>query len=45
MVGDEVVVEGSDVSQEKLESAICRHVVLPEPVILKKGITRRLFNP
>jgi hypothetical protein len=44
MVGDEIVVEGSDVSQEKLESAICRHLGLPEPVIAKKGITRRLFN-
>lgn len=44
MVGDEILVEGSDVSQEKLESAICRHLGLPEPVIPKKGITRRLFN-
>ena len=44
MVGDEIVVEGSDVSQEKLESAICRHLGLPEPVIPKKGIIRRLFN-
>ena len=44
MVGDEIVVEGSDVSQEKLESAICRHLGLPEPVIAKKGTTRRRFN-
>jgi len=44
MVGDEIVVEGSDVSQENLESAICRHLGLPEPVIAKKGITRRQFN-
>ena len=34
MIGDEVVAEGSDVSQEKLESVICRHLVLPEPVII-----------
>ena len=44
MVGDEIVVEGSDVSHEKLESAICRHLGLPEPVIAKKGIVGRLFK-
>ena len=26
MVGDEIVVEGSDISHEKMESAICRHL-------------------
>jgi len=44
LVGDEIVVEGSDVSQEKLESTICRHLGLPEPVIAKKGIVNRLFK-
>ncbi len=44
MVGDEIVIEGSDVSQEKLESAICRNLGLPEPVIDKKGIINRLFK-
>jgi hypothetical protein len=44
MVGDEIVVEGSDVSQEKLESAICRKLGLPEPVMEKKGIVSRLFK-
>lgn len=44
MVGDEIVEEGSDVSQEKLESAICRHLDLPEPVIGKKGIVNRLLK-
>ncbi len=44
MVGDEIIVEGADVSQEKLESAICRHLELPEPVIAKKGIVSRLFK-
>jgi hypothetical protein len=44
MVGDEIVVEDSDVSLVKLESAICRHLGLPEPVMPEKGITRRLFN-
>ena len=41
MVGDEIVEEGSDVSQDKLESAICRHLELPEPVIDKK----RIYQP
>lgn len=42
MVGDEVLVEGSDVAEDKLESAICRHLGLPEPE--KKGILGRLFK-
>ena len=33
MVGDEIIVEGSDVSDKELESAICRHLGLPEPVV------------
>ena len=44
MVGDEIVVEGSDISQEKLESAICKHLGLPEPVMGKKRIVNRLFK-
>ena len=44
MVGDEIIVEGDDVSQEKVESAICRNLGLPEPVIRKKGIINRLFK-
>ena len=44
MVGDEIVVEGSDISQEKLESAICKHLGLPEPVIGNKRIVNRLFK-
>jgi len=44
MVGDEIVVEGSDISLEKLESAICKHLGLPEPVIGKKRIVNRLFK-
>jgi len=38
MVGAEIVVEGSDVSDEKLESAICEHLGLPPPEPHKKGI-------
>jgi len=44
MVGDELVVQGCDVDEEKLESAICRHLGLPEPEPQKKGIIDRLFK-
>lgn len=42
MVGDEIVVEGSDVSEFELESSICRHLGLPEPQ--KKGLMSRLMK-
>jgi hypothetical protein len=38
MVGDEIVVEGSDVLEEKLEAVICRHLGLPLPESEKKGV-------
>jgi hypothetical protein len=44
MVGDEIVVEGSGISEEKVEAAICRHLKMPEPVARKKGILGRLFG-
>jgi len=44
MVGDEIIVEGTDVSEEVLESAIRRHLGLPEPQVIKKGFIRRLFK-
>ena len=44
MVGDEIVVEGSDVSQHKLEACICRHLGLPEPIPTKKGLVDRLLK-
>jgi len=44
MVGDDIVVEGTDISQQELESAICKQLGLPEPVIAKKGIVNRLFK-
>ena len=31
MVGDEIVVEGTDVEEHALEVSICRHLGLPEP--------------
>ncbi len=46
MVGDEVVVQGGpNISEEKVEAAIRRHLGLPElPQETKKGILGRIFN-
>jgi hypothetical protein len=44
MVSDEIVVEGADVSENEVESCICRHLGLPEPEPSKKGMLDRLFR-
>jgi hypothetical protein len=44
MVGEEIVVEGTDVAEEKLEAVICRHLGLAAPEPRKKGIFGRLFG-
>ena len=44
MVAEEIVVEGSDVPEDKLEAVICRHLGLPPPKAKKKGIIERLFK-
>lgn len=44
MVGDDIIVEGSDISQNKLEIAICRRLGLPQPEPTKKGLLGRLLN-
>ncbi len=44
MVAEEIVVEGEDVSREKLESVICRHLGLPQPEPEKKGVLGRLLK-
>jgi hypothetical protein len=44
MVDEEIVVEGSDISEDKLEAAICRHLGLPEPEPQKKGFLAKLFG-
>jgi hypothetical protein len=46
MVADEIVIEGSNISEDKLEAVICRHLGLPEPAPepQKKGILGRLFG-
>jgi hypothetical protein len=42
MVGDEIVVEGSDVAEHDLEVCICRQLGLPEPP--KKTLLDRLLH-
>lgn len=44
MVGDEIVVEGTSVSQDKVEQVICRHLGIAEPDPEKKGLLGRLFG-
>ncbi len=42
MVGDDIVVEGADVSVHDVEVCICRHLGLPEPE--KEGFLNRFFK-
>ncbi len=44
MVGEEIVVEGSDVSDIELETIICRYLELPPPEQQKKGLLGRLLK-
>ncbi len=44
MVAEEIVVEGSDVAEDKLEAVICRHLGLPAPEPQKKGLFGRIFG-
>jgi hypothetical protein len=44
MVGEEIVVEGFNVSQDKVEVVICRCLGLAEPQPQKKGILGRLLG-
>lgn len=44
MVGDEIAVEGSGISEEKVEAVICRHLGLAEPESRKKSFLGRLFG-
>ena len=41
MVNDEIIVEGTDITDQDLEEAICRHLGLPKPESKKKGIFGR----
>ncbi len=42
MVGEEIVVEGTDLSAEKLETVICQKLGLPAPKSENKGILGRI---
>ena len=44
MVGEEIVVEGADVEEHRLEMVICRHLGLPAPEPPQKGFFGRLFG-
>jgi hypothetical protein len=44
MVGDEIVVEGTDVAEEKLETIICQHLGLPPPKPQRKGVFGKFFK-
>jgi hypothetical protein len=44
MVGEEIVVEGSDVDEHTVEAAICAALGLPSPEVPKKGIRGKLFG-
>lgn len=44
MVGDEIVVEGSDIPEDKLEATICKHLGLPAPQKKRKGLLGRFFT-
>ena len=44
MVGKEILVEGADISQNELESAICEQLGLPGPEIAEKGLLDRLLK-
>ncbi len=44
MVDDEVVVEGSNVAEDKLENIIRTHLGLPSLEPEKKGVLGRLFS-
>ena len=44
MVGEAIVVEGSDVAEDELEKVVCQHLGLPAPESEKRGILGRLFK-
>jgi hypothetical protein len=44
MVGEEIVVEGTDVTEEKLDTVICRQLGLQEPKSDKERILRHILK-
>jgi hypothetical protein len=43
MVGDEIIVEGSDIGKFKVETEICKQLDLPLPKPESKGFFKKLF--
>jgi len=44
MVGEEIVVEGSDVGQFEIEAEICKQLNLSPPEPENKGFIKKLFG-
>ncbi|HKI47790.1 MAG TPA: hypothetical protein VKA69_00570 [Desulfobacteria bacterium] len=44
MVGEDILVKGSDISEEALETAICKHLGLAPPDPKKKGLLNRMLK-
>lgn len=44
MVGEEILVEGTDVSDHDVETCICRQLGLPDPETPRKGMLDRLLR-
>lgn len=44
MIGDDIITEGSDISDEKVETAICEQLGITPPEPKKKGILGRLMK-
>ena len=44
MVDEEIVVEGTDVEEHRLETVICTHLGLPAPEPPKKSFLGRIFG-
>ena len=44
MVGEEIVVERSDISEQKLETVICNHLGLPLPEAQQKRVLPRFLR-
>ncbi len=42
MIADEIIVKGSDISEDKLEATICKHLGIDPPE--RKGFLGKLFN-
>jgi hypothetical protein len=44
IMGDEILIEGSDITEDKLEAIIRKHLGLPPPERQKKGFFGRILK-